>query len=343
MNADNIPASPVKLPKAVRMQADKADALIKQSMEARLKETSETPVAASELSAPAVQSQSAPTPETRLETPAPVVTTVEEPKDSKYWEHRFKTSEGMFKAESTRLKAELVKRTEQIGSLEKRLSELEGQLKTAERQAPKTIDLKKYLSQEEIDTYGADALTASVRAASAAAEEASDRRMQEELDRQLKPLKQKVEFSEQEASTLKQSHFWEELNRQVPDWATINGDEKFHEWLSVVDNISGYRRQDLLAAAEMAFDPKRVVALFSAYKQSSPAPRSVNTETQVKVVPEPVAQPIVAGPTDVEYVKRSDISIFYRDKALGRYKHRKSEADAFEKKIEAAKRVGRII
>jgi hypothetical protein len=340
MNADNIPASPVKLPKAVQMQADKANAHIKQSMEARLKETSDTPVAASELNPTTAQSTPAPTPEVQ---PTPVAAPVEVPKTAEYWEHRFKTSEGMFKAESNRLKAELIKKDSHIGSLEARLTELENKVKTAERQAPRTIDLKKYLSQEEIDTYGPDALQATIKAASAAAEEASDRRVQEELERQLKPLKQKVELSEQEAATLKQNHFWKELNRQVPDWATINGDEKFHEWLSAVDTISGYRRQDLLTSAEMSFDSERVVALFSAYKQNSPAPITARAVTQVKVVPDPVTPPMVAGPTDVEFVKRSDISLFYRDKALGRYKHRQSEADAFEKKIEAAKRSGRII
>jgi len=340
MSATDAPAAPaVKLPQAVRMQAEKANAILKQQVEERFKEETSTGTQ-TVASVPEVQA-------TQVVQPAtPEAPKVEDDKTKtvEYWEHRFKTSQGMFEAEKTRLRTENSDLKSKLGGLEARMKELENSLKAAERSAPSKIDLKEYLSDEQIESYGPDILQSVLKIAENAAKKTSERSAGEVLERELAPLKQKVETAEKEARDRQLDNFIEMLDVRVPKWPVINNDPKFHEWLSQKDAFSGFTKQELLTHAEKALDHDRVIAIFEAYLQSSPAPKNTNVETQHRVVPDPVGQTqIVTQMTpDAPRVSRAEISQFYRDKALGRYKSRPQEAAKIEEKIRAAQLAGNV-
>lgn len=342
MSADNAAAVPsVKLPKAVRMQADQANEIYKQEAERVLKE------------AQSGQSQTKPddtppvTPVTAEVTPSPVVTAPEKTPEelAKYWEHRFKTSRGMDEAEKTRLKTENSDLRAKNSALEKTMRELEDRVRAVERQAPTNVDLKKYLTEEQIDTYGPDVLQSVAKVARLAAEEAAERRIKEEVDRRVRPVEEKLQVTEKDAQSSREAAFWDALEDKMPDWVVINDNPKFHEWLAQKDPFTGYTRQNLLEHAQSAFDPMRVVAMFEAFKQSSPAPKAPTVNTQQRVVPDPVGQTAIVTQSvpDVGYVKTSEISRFYDDCKLGRYKYRPQEKEVFEKRIREAQLTGRII
>lgn len=340
MSATDTPAVPaVKLPTAVRMQVEKANAVLKQQVEERFKE--DTPTGTQTVaSVPEVEVQQV-VPQATPEAPK-----VEEDKTKtvEYWEHRFKTSQGMFEAEKTRLRTENSDLKSKLGGLEARMKEMERSIKAAEQASPTKIDLKEYLSDEQIESYGPDVLQSILKIAENAAKKTSERSADERIERELTPLKEKVEAVEKEARDRQLDNFIEMLDVRVPKWPVINNDVKFHEWLSQKDTFSGFSRQELLTHAEKALDHERVIAIFEAYLQSSPAPKNINVETQHRVVPDPVGQTQIVTQTtpDAPRISRAEINKYYRDKALGRYKSRPQEAAKIEEKIRAAQLAGNV-
>ncbi len=348
MSAVNAPAAPVvKLPKAVQMQMERVNAIQKEQVEKKFKEA--TPTGTQTVTEEPVQSVSQTTPTE----PAPIVEVVPTKSDAElaqYWEHRFKTSRGMDEAEKNRLKndnsilkAEAVDLKSRLNGFEARFKELEGNLRTAERQVPTKVDLKKYLTEQQIDAYGPEVLEAVVRTATHAGEEAVERRLSEEIERQVAPVRQKLDESERQNRVNKEANFWDTLESKTPDWAIINDTPKWHEWLSQKDPVSGFVRQELLSRFQTTFDSERVVAMFDAFKQSSPAPRLPETQ-QSRVVPDPVGQTaIVTGSIpETAFITKADISRFYRDCALHRYDHKPQEREAMERKIREARIAGTV-
>lgn len=336
----------VKLPKAVQMQVKRADdleALQKTNLE-KSKELKDAVTESFNQSSPSgaqiapVQAEQTPSqepaPQAQPVVAAPAAPEVKPTKDASYWEHRFKTAQGMYDAEKTRQKTI-------ITSLESRLSELETKLRDTEKQVPITIDLKKYLTEEQIEHYGKESLEAVVKTAKQAAEEVSDRRVSEELNRQVAPLKSKLEETEQELKRNLENKFWENLNERVPNWVEVNASPEWRQWLGQRDPFSGLARQVLLESAQTSFDSERVVAMFSAFLQSAPAPQP---SQQSRVVPDPISQTsIVAGAMpDVVRVSRQEIKKFYSDCAIGKYRTRPQEREAFEKRIRAAQASGNV-
>lgn len=323
------PSMTVRLPKAVQNQVDNLNRI-----EAELKEKfAEKTPSGNQVVQPQVTS---PEPVKAAEAPVQpqTETKTEEHKDARYWEHRFKTLQGMSEAEKTRLK-------NHISGLESRLVELEDTVKRVKSQPSNSpVDLTKYLSQEEIDTYGADVIKAVVKAAKAAADEESGQKMKDELNRQLNPIKEKLNATEVELQTRLEDQFWDELNKKFPKWIEVNENPKWLEWLAQRDPLSGVHRQDLLNSAQKNKDSDRVVAMFTAFTQSSPAPQPV-TNKQQQVVPDPVAAPSTLAPSvDARPMTGAEIKKFYSDVAMGKYRFRPQEKEAIEKRINAMMRKG---
>lgn len=63
--------------------------------------------------------------------------------------------------------------------------------------------------------------------------------------------------------------FWEYLDREVPDWNTLNTDPGFLDWLAVVDTLTGRTRKDLLDDARCAGNAKLAANFFKTYKAES--------------------------------------------------------------------------
>jgi len=319
----------VKLPRAVQNQVDKA-----KEIEAKLKEKFNEPTPTGvQTVAPAVENKEV----AKVVQPTVTPEVKDETKDAKYWEHRFKTLQGMSEAEKIKLK-------NHISGLESRLADMEETIKSLKTpQAPSApVDLTKYLSQEEIDAYGADVIKAVVKTAKAAALDEATSRNREDLRREVEPLKQKLNAAEEDLRKRAENQFWIDLDKNFPNWLAVNEDPKWREWLSQRDPITGAFRQQLLDAAQDALDVNRVVAMFTAFTQSSPAPQP-EIVRQAQVVPEPVAPaPDVNASASIPFVTRAEIKKFFQEKAIGKYKFRPQEAEAMEKRINAAIKAGNV-
>lgn len=344
MSAENTAAVPtVKLPQAVLRQKDRVNEIIKERMQENLK--TDTPSGTQTVTDPNSPTELKDTP-AKKEEPSQVTSSEiveDKTKTVEYWEHRFKTSQGMFEAEKTRLRSDNENLRAEQSELKKKFRELESRVKTAERSVPKEIDLKRHLTDEQIDAYGPDVLKAVVKVASNTADEAVDRKLEEEIDSRVRPVKEELDAMRAANTAQKEGVFWDTVEDKVPDWVTINGDQRFLEWLNQKDPISGFVRQSLLTQAQMAFDSERVVALFQAFKQSSPASK-VQPSVQHRVVPDPVGQTgaVTQQIPEAPSITRAEIKRFFDDCKLGRYRSRPQEKADFEKRLRAAQLAGNI-
>ena len=64
--------------------------------------------------------------------------------------------------------------------------------------------------------------------------------------------------------------FFMMLETAVPDWKPINKDQRWKDWLQVVDPIARQKRQDLLNRARAVYDAAAVIDMFNAFKATLP-------------------------------------------------------------------------
>lgn len=166
----------------------------------------------------------------------------------------------------------------------------------------------------------------------------------------LAPAVQQVAHNQQRSA---EEVFFERLSAQVPDWARINDDPRFHEWLLTPDSMTGITRQTYLADAQSGFDLPRVVSIFTAFRANAGAPPATSASSPPQQTPKDrlakqvapgrasAMTPPPASKTAKQY-SRAEISKFYQDRLRGAYKGREADAEAFERDIFLAQSEGRI-
>ena len=144
--------------------------------------------------------------------------------------------------------------------------------------------------------------------------------------------------------------FFRSIEAQVPDWKTVNGNAKFHEWLLATDPMTGITRQSFLEDAQSSFNADRAVNIFRAWQRetgsvSAPAaatPNPAKNELELQVAPgRPTATP-APSPTQGKIWTRTDITAFYDDVRRGAYRDRAAEKAATERDLFLAQREGRM-
>ena len=157
------------------------------------------------------------------------------------------------------------------------------------------------------------------------------------------------------------------LDQHVPTWRTVNVDPDFLNWLQQTDPFTGATRQSLLQKAN---DGPRVAAFFQAYLTESQAirsPQGSTPDTRQAEQPQPPTQghePTVdraslvapGRPTaqgggagaattggETQIVTDKQISAFYRDVQMGKYKSNPKEKDRIERIIADAVATGRVV
>jgi len=140
-----------------------------------------------------------------------------------------------------------------------------------------------------------------------------------------------------------------ELDRIRPGWRDTDKDPLFHEWLSVSDGFSDETRQQLLSAAFQAGNFDRVAFFVDAYEAEAKTQSQTTNDTEVTNQNQTQQRRQLPSSTTGEGAgvgKRAwsnpEITAFYKDLSLGKYKGRESEGIAIERDIFAAGNEGRI-
>lgn len=337
----------VKIPQQI-LDAGKRSEAIQQAIAGE----AEPSVAAQiEGDAPAQSAQPAPQPQ-----PQQQELPLQEPQDEATWERKFKSLNG-------RTEAEMRRSREAITQLSQRLEQIEREnqlLKNAAPQQNGHMEVQPLVTEQEINDYGPEFVDVMRRVA---AETAGP------LQQEIQTLRGQLGYVQQETGNAFLNRMNSTLEGMIPNWADLNRDSRFIQWSQLPDIFSGGIRKQLMQDAWNSGDPHRVAAFFQAFLQeeaatnpqgqagqrSSPPSRMVVSDTpmdpRTSGTPLDLASLAAPGrahsaggtPAEKPVYTAADITQFYIDVKLGRYRGHEQRQAAIDHDIMLAQREGRII
>lgn len=239
-----------------------------------------------------------------------------------------------------------------IGSMQEQMSQLADELMRTQqmitqRQAEPEPAPQKYITPDDVETFGDSFIDVAKRAA------------QEAVAPELNALRQENQSLKQQVTKSAKMTVAQTLDRDVPNWREVNRNPRFKTWLNLRDIYSGEIRKKLLDVADKAADAPRIVAFFKGFiadeqatGQMEPAPRAEPqvAPRQAAVALETLTAPgrarpasgSATTPAEKPIFTRAQISKFYSDVRAGFYNGRAAEKDRFEQEVFAAQREGRV-
>lgn len=323
------------LPAQIRKQTEAVQELYKQLNSEDQGEQDPKPNA-EDAGDPAQQQSATDLPEARSgEQPQPVT------KNEDPFEHKYRTLQGMYNADTTRFRQVIQEQGEKIQQMEQLLSSLAKQ-KQAPQPEPvvtdkdleeygESIDVMRRVSRGELNP-----LQAKIEQL-----EGIIRQMQSSVVPQVKAVVQKQQMSAEQ-------QFWNDLTTLLPDWRAVNDNQRFQDWLLEADPMTGLTRQTYLEDAQGNLDARRVASIFSSWKgltgQNTPVQENRSkSELEKQVAPgKGRSGPAPVEPNQGKVYAPEDIAAFYADVRQGKYKGRDEERAKIERDIFAAQRENRI-
>lgn len=361
----------VKIPRAVREAGKRSEDIQRQitgqaepSVVAEPTETTPpsngtgTPEVTPPGNPPTTEDQPAPPPQVEpIPPPAPQQS---QPETQDDWERKFKSLQGRLDQDAKRQRDVLNQLSQRVEDLSRENDFLKGNL---QREKDRPANGHAPLSEEEINDYGPEFVDVMRRVVADATGP-----LQEEIYN----LRNQLGHVQQETGNAFLSRMNSTLNNMVPDWAELNKDQRFISWSQLPDVFSGAIRKQLMQDAWNSGDAPRVAAFFQAYlaEEAATTPQRVTEQRQVPpsrmVVSDtpisPVSPPTPGTPFDLSILAApgrahsaggtpaekpvytsADITRFYTDVKLGRWRGREREQAAIDQDIMMAQREGRII
>jgi hypothetical protein len=337
--APGAPDPDVKVPESVRRQAANADA-IQQQITGQPAPTPIPPTPVPTTPVPTVPVGDTP--------PAPLANGDVPPGPTEAgeqtWEQRYRSLEGRLR-DDRRLNAE-------------RITQLERELATRPVTAPQTppAPTKLVTPQEETD-YGTEFLDMVGRKAMEIVAPYAAR---------IEQLQSHVGATANRVAVSDNDRLHQHMNAVIPDWQAVNNSPEFLAWLRLPDIYSGAIRQQLVQDAWNRGDATRVEAFFRGFlaEQTALGLRPPVTPAAVPVQPQPngsavpAAQPRVTleslaapgrarvappVPAAKHIWTTADITQFYSDVKLGKFKGREQDIPLIEHDLMTAQFEGRIL
>ena len=284
--------------------------------------TATAPVAAAAPIAPEPQPAPAPAPSTPQAAPASEET----------WEHRYRTLQGMRRAEMDQFRQREAAMQQQMDGLARQLEELR---KPSQPPAPASADTAK-----DAEVFGSDLVEMVQRVV-----HGSFGAIAQQFDARLTAMEQRLNGTTSAVAQTADQVFTSQLAALVPDYEQVNADDRFLAWLAEVDPVYGVPRQAALTNAADARDALRVANVFKAFKATlTPAPAPAPTpasELNRQVAPRSGAS-APAAPAAKPYFSAAEVNAFYRDVQRGVYRGREDEMLQREAAFNDALAEGRI-
>lgn len=331
------------LPAQIRKQSEDVQELYKQLNAGTSASTTkvETPAAAAE---PAAVEDNAPdsVDEPVSKTPAvePAVVTTED------YVQKYRTLQGMYNKEVPRLTAENQALSARLSSMEELLASM--QAAPAPEKPAETP--KSLLTEDEIGEYGESIdIMRKVSQETTAPFKAEIDRLNgviSELQGSVVPQVQQIGAHQARSDD---QRFWAGLDAQVSGWRETNDDPDFQSWLLEVDPLSGYTRQSFLEDAQRKLDVNRVAGFFTSWRKlaghsDAQTNRSAaSTELEKQVAPGRGRSTSTPTSGEKRTYSSKDISNFFNDVRMGKYKGKEDERGKLERDIFLAQREGRIV
>lgn len=282
------------LPQALQRQLEEAEALERSLAQSEEPETPEVQEQQTEAVAPeASQPEAEPSPEAQqpAEKPQLKVKPGKE-EDVDYWRSRATSMHGIAQAQA-----------QELHDLRNQVSTLTTEIKNLKVQPEQPKAADPLVTDKDVETFGSDLIDLQERVAKKALSEARAefKGIVDQQAEYIKQLEAKVGVVDKQVTASAQDRFYEALTKQVPDWEAVNADQQFLEWLGEADQMSGVSRQAYLDDAANRMDLPRVVAIFSAFKQTvAPAQQPQVSQTRKSELERQVApsKSKASSPTD---------------------------------------------
>lgn len=326
------------LPKQVQEQADQADAL--QLELYGDKQTTESSVTTASVVTPDAQQQADPAP-----TPAPAPATEpaskpDAPEDTTDWKQKYKTIQGMYDAEVPHLQGKVKNLTDTVSELTEKVSELTSKLR--ERDTTAAVESRRNLVTDDDRREFGDEMIDFAR--KVAREETAELVAQlEASSAEIAELKQRLSETGEQVVTASFEH---RLAQLVPDFAQVNVDRKWIEWLNEVDPMLRGPRMTAAQAAYAQGDAEGVahfVRLFKESQQPAESPiHAPSTELESQIQPATAAaEAPSASPKGQQYTDADIRRMFKRVMELNVAGNTEA-AKKLEMEIDSAYREGRV-
>jgi hypothetical protein len=355
----------VKIPRAISAQGERADQIQRAIAGSDSTADGKPPSPQGEPPAPVPQptptepedqSQDSPSPH---EDPA----TGGEPADAQNWERRFKGLQGRYDRDVRQMRENVSLMSDQIRQLQSENATLRTAMPAPTQQANgAAAPAHTLLTPQEIEDYGPEFVDVARRIAQEVAGP---------LQAEVHSLRAQLGTVQQETGNSFLQRMDREISAEIKDWAALNRDQRFVEWVKLPDVFSGAIRQQLMQEAWNAGDSRRVVAFFRAFltEEAAVDPRRANGQMRqqgfnrtVTPTPSPVAPPTQepqlaledlaapgrahsagGSPAEKPVYTSADLTRFWTDVAHGRWRGREAQQQAVEADIMQAQKEGRII
>jgi hypothetical protein len=288
--------------------------------------------------------------------PAPQPSPSAEPgEDDESWKQKYESQLGRTR-----------KLQKDVGNLSARIDELQTLLATVQAPAPAPAqdqpEIVELLTPEEKEEWGAVLPV-------------MDKRFKElmpahvhKLQSEIESLKSALQAQGQKGQQNARAALYQYMDTHpvlgtaAVDWKEINNDDDFVEWVKYPDVMSGRTRKSLLQEAYDTNDAPRFAAIFESFLREAgryPAPAASRPNGNGSASHEPPVSgngleryaapgpartaPAPSGtPAAQEIFTTGDITRFYADKRLGKWKGREKEMEDYERRIFAASNSNRV-
>jgi len=333
------------VPRQIQQQADEAD---KKAQEIVAAQNGQQPPAKVE-DAPVVTPapEPAPKPDEPTPTPEPTPAPVLQAED---WEHKYKTLNGMYKAEVKRAvdqatattKVQLDAYQSQIQALQAQIQALmanpkpEGQPEPAapaRTAAGKRVWTEDFRKAQDLGEVGEGVAAVEDRAISA----------EEKADRALRA----VAATQETAANLAMERCLGKLAEKVSDWEAVNDLPEFKAYCLELDPVFGVPRQQALASAEQSMDAVRLANFFNAFKSSGGAASGdvepITPPTRPKLDVSPASSRGSSAKVGKTW-RESEVQAFYTGATKNRmWQSQPAEYKRIDDEINAARAAGRVV
>jgi hypothetical protein len=239
----------------------------------------------------------------------------------------------------------------QNATLAQRLDALEAAAATYAAPAPPAPRQSSLITEKEVVDYGEEFL------------DVVGRKAVEKFSPEVEDLKAKVDKLTKSLESVgghiakdARGRMYDHLNEGCPNWAELNNNEKFLDWLALPDTYSGAIRHTLLDDAVAANNGPRALAFFKGFLSEAAVVDPQGTQPALPAAPAAAKIPLetlaapgrartaaTSVPAEKPFFTQAQVTKFYADSAAGRYRGREDEKNTLDRQIFEAGREGRIL
>ena len=245
------------------------------------------------------------------------------------WKKRFTNMKASSDATIRGLRIENTSLRENQNTLIARVGAMEKSIAAA---APKQDIFDGLFTEEEKTSVGDEAIS-TFKKATQAAVEAATAPLRAQLDSQQSAIAKNATDKVKQSRVALDTEFLAKLGEVVPDYAVIDKNPAFAQFMKTVDAASGLPKEHIFRNAQSNFDVQRVADFFKQFKIATTPPQN---PLEQKITPTSAAGDADNQPKpDAGLLTPQQILKFYDDVAGGHYDKKVKLRDEIEQRIDA--------